>query len=146
MKKILIIGSVGAGKTTLKQRLKSESVKYDKTMVVEFFDDIIDTPGEYLDNRQFLKALIITSYEADIIGLVQDATSEQLNFNQGIASAFNKECIGIITKVDKVDEDKIDEAIEKLEFAGASNIYKLGFDIQDDLQELMLFLQGGKNE
>lgn len=45
MKKIILIGRSGAGKTTLTQALKGEEIKYHKTQYVNYFECIIDTPG-----------------------------------------------------------------------------------------------------
>jgi len=59
----MLIGSIGAGKTTLSQALIDEIIRYKKTQSIEFGDYIIDTPGEYLDNRVYYNALIVTSAE-----------------------------------------------------------------------------------
>jgi len=48
MRKIMFVGSVGVGKTTLTQRLKGLDIQYYKTQAVQFHDSIIDTPGEFL--------------------------------------------------------------------------------------------------
>ena len=47
MKKIILIGRVAAGKTTLTQALRGEEIKYYKTQYVNYLDTVIDTPGEY---------------------------------------------------------------------------------------------------
>lgn len=46
MKKILLVGRSECGKTSLTQALKGEKVTYHKTQYVNYFDVIIDTPGE----------------------------------------------------------------------------------------------------
>ena len=46
MRKIILIGRSGAGKTTLTQALKGEGIKYHKTQYVNYFESIIDKPGE----------------------------------------------------------------------------------------------------
>ena len=43
MKKIMFVGPVGVGKTTLTQRLKGLELSYFKTQAIEFYDAIIDT-------------------------------------------------------------------------------------------------------
>ena len=45
MRKIILIGRSGVGKTTLTQALKNEKIEYHKTQYVNHFDVIIDTPG-----------------------------------------------------------------------------------------------------
>ena len=48
MKKIILMGRSECGKTTLTQALKGEHITYRKTQYVNYFDVIIDTPGEYM--------------------------------------------------------------------------------------------------
>ena len=56
MKKIMFVGPVGVGKTTLTQRLKGLELSYFKTQAIEFYDAIIDTPGEFLQHRKYYNA------------------------------------------------------------------------------------------
>ena len=53
MKRMMIIGPVAAGKTSLIQSLKGEKLHYRKTQAIEFDDRVIDTPGEYMENRDY---------------------------------------------------------------------------------------------
>jgi len=71
-KKIILIGKTGSGKTTLIQKLEARELVYRKTQAIEFYLHFIDTPGEYLENRKFYSALIVTSADADLVGLVED--------------------------------------------------------------------------
>ena len=48
MKKLILMGRVAAGKTTLTQALKGEQLHYCKTQYIDYMDTIIDTPGEYM--------------------------------------------------------------------------------------------------
>ena len=52
MKKLMLIGRVAAGKTTLTQALRGEEIKYFKTQYVNYLDTVIDTPGEYTERRK----------------------------------------------------------------------------------------------
>ena len=61
MKKIILIGNVSCGKTTLCQYLNGQELSYKKTQALEVVRTTIDTPGEYLEHRSFLQALIVTS-------------------------------------------------------------------------------------
>ena len=51
MKKIMLVGRSGAGKTTLTQALKGKKITYHKTQYINHYDVIIDTPGEYAENK-----------------------------------------------------------------------------------------------
>ena len=73
MRSILLVGSVGVGKTTLKQRLRGEDLEYAKTQALEVHDGVIDTPGEFLESRFYKHSLINASYDVDTVVLVQAA-------------------------------------------------------------------------
>lgn len=124
MEDIILIGGTKAGKTTLLKVLKGE--KYEeinlRTQSLEFEDQAIDTPGEYIENRHYYTALISAAQEAQIIALVVDATSEQSFFPPTFASIFAREVIGIVTKIDADDSD-VEYAKNALELAGAEKIF-----------------------
>ena len=61
MKKLMLIGKVSCGKTTLCQYLTNQQMTYKKTQALTVTDNIIDTPGEYVERRQFYQALAVTS-------------------------------------------------------------------------------------
>ena len=105
-KRIILIGRSTAGKTTLCQRINNEELHYYKTQTVQVINkNMIDTPGEYLERRGFRGALIVTSADADIILMVQDATEGGTMFPPLFCSMFaGKPCVGIITKADLADD------------------------------------------
>ena len=59
MKKLILMGRVAAGKTTLTQALKGEQLHYCKTQYIDYMDPIIDTPGEYMQVHGLGAALAI---------------------------------------------------------------------------------------
>lgn len=141
MKKIMLVGSVGVGKTTLTQRLKGMDISYFKTQAVQFYDSIIDTPGEFLQHRRFYNALTVTSAESDVIGLLVSATSAMQTFPQGFSSLFTKPVVGIITKIDLVDDDAvIAQAREQLEAAGVVAIFEVSATENQGIEELKAYL------
>ena len=73
MKKILLIGRTGCGKTTLTQAMRGEPILYKKTQYVHHFDVIIDTPGEYLEDNHLGRALACYTYEAGAVGMLLNA-------------------------------------------------------------------------
>ncbi|NMM63808.1 EutP/PduV family microcompartment system protein [Clostridium sp. P21] len=137
MKTLLLIGRTGSGKTTLTQVLNKECVQYKKTQAIEVCENIIDTPGEYIENRAYYKALIVSSVEADIIAFVQDCTEEESLFPPEFAGAFEKTVIGIITKIDLCKcEDSIKRAQKLLEIAGAKKIFKVSSTESSGIDEI----------
>lgn len=122
-KKCILIGSSEAGKTTLAENLTYGSSSAKKTQMVQHISKFIDTPGEFLENPSFYRALLVSSYDADIIILVQEATEEKSIFPPNFSSAFNKKVIGVVTKTDL--EKNTERAREHLKRAGAHEIYEV---------------------
>ncbi len=139
MKRLMLVGQTLSGKTTLLQKLRGLPLNYQKTQSLVCEDLSIDTPGEYLENRSFNSALITTSYDADIIGLVHSATAETLMFSPMFSSAFTKPVIGIVTKADQTDA-KIEEAISHLTNAGANPIFVTSSFSGEGISDLIEFL------
>lgn len=142
MKKVIFMGKTGCGKTTLCQKINDMDIKYKKTQSVEVYNKSIDTPGEYIENRFYYKALIVTSADADIIALVYDPTEEESYIPPGFASMFMKDVIGIITKIDLInDKDQIERAEEILKGAGVSQVFKVNTLDGTGIKELMDYME-----
>lgn len=141
MKKVMFIGKQSAGKTTFCQKLLGEDLKYNKTQSVSVLGDgLIDTPGEYLEQRLLYRALIVTSADADIVALVIDAQEESSMFSPGINTMFSKPVIGIITKIDIAADEQINNARELLFVAGASDIFKVSSVTGEGFDEILKYL------
>lgn len=123
LKHVMLVGSAACGKTTLAQCLNNEAIEYKKTQAVEILHTTIDTPGEYLENHAYYKALIVTAVEADLILLVQDATDERFRFSPGQAAMFGPPAIGVVSKADAASPAQIEAAKELLALAGAAEIF-----------------------
>lgn len=142
MNKIILIGKTSSGKTTLCQKFHGESIEYQKTQAVNTYEDAIDTPGEYIENRFYYKALVVTAADADVIGLVQDCTEEASFFPPAFGMIFPKKTIGIITKCDlaKSDED-LALAKENLVNAGAEEIFITSVITGEGIDKLRDYLE-----
>ncbi len=146
MKKVIFVGTTGSGKTTLCQKLNEENIEYKKTQAVEFYDKSIDTPGEYIENRLYYKALIVTAAEADVIAIVYDCSNEANYIPPGFASMFAKEVIGIITKIDlAMDNSQVERAEEILTLAGVSRIFKVDTLKETGIKDLLEYLSSPSN-
>jgi len=146
MKKVIFVGTTGSGKTTLCQKLNKENIEYKKTQAVEFYDKSIDTPGEYIENRLYYKALIVTAAEADVIAIVYDCSNEANYIPPGFASMFAKEVIGIITKIDlAMDNSQVERAEEILTLAGVSRIFKVDTLKETGIKDLLEYLSSPSN-
>lgn len=143
MKKVIFIGKSGCGKTSLCQRLQGEEIRYKKTQFIDLYVDSIDTPGEYLENRNYYSALITTAAEANIIALVQECGDTISMMPPGFAGTFGREVIGIITKTDIGEcEDSIDIIEEQLRVAGVSRVFKVSAYSTEGIEELKRYVDG----
>ncbi|MGL6064101.1 MAG: EutP/PduV family microcompartment system protein [Fusobacteriaceae bacterium] len=120
MKKIMLIGRTGSGKTTLTQILKKEIIEYKKTQSINYYENIIDTPGEYIENKAYYRALIVSAAECDIVAFVHNALDNEIVFPPNFSEIFNKPTIGIITKIDLVEN--FEKARNLLEEIGIKKI------------------------
>ena len=96
----MLIGAVGAGKTSLLNVLNQTAEPASKTQSLEYHPCSIDTPGEFIENPNYYSALFSTSLEATRLLFVQDATSKVSVFPPGFAQAFSKHTMGVVTKID----------------------------------------------
>ena len=139
MRKIMLFGRVGAGKTTLTQALRGEEIKYYKTQYVNYLDTVIDTPGEYTERRETSGALALYAYEADVVGLVLSANEPYSVFAPCLTSMVNREAIGIITGIDKPDAN-VERVARWLRLAGCKKVFPVSSITGEGVKELMDFL------
>ncbi len=122
MRKIILIGRSGAGKTTLTQALKGEEIHYHKTQYVNYSSCIIDTPGEYAQTHELGYALALYSYEADVVGLLLSAGEPSSLYPPNITCMVNREVIGIITHTDS-PKARVDRAERWLRLSGCRKLF-----------------------
>ncbi|WDP90339.1 MAG: EutP/PduV family microcompartment system protein [Desulfobacter sp.] len=139
MKKIMFIGQTGCGKTTLTQALRGQEISYVKTQAVKYCGIVVDTPGEFVENRRFYSALMTSALKADIIGLVQDATRKTSIFPPKFAAMFRKKVIGIISKAD-LSEGDAERSERFLKRAGATAVLTTSATDKTGIPELMALL------
>ena len=142
MKKIMVIGAVGSGKTTLCQRLHGHELVYKKTQAIEYFPEAIDTPGEFAQQRMFYSRLMVTATEAEVIVLLQSVTQTNQIFPPLVANMFNKSVIGVVTKIDLAANDEINLVRKQLELAGVEKIFEVSALTNQGVDELVDELGG----
>lgn len=141
MKKIIFIGKTLSGKTTLAETLLYGSSKSRRTQSIEKLENIFDTPGQYIENPRLYNGILVTSYDMDSVAMIQDITDECSLFPPGFASAFNREVIGIITKMDLKQSDSQEKHIEDVLLkAGSQKIFKVSVKDENSLIELKKYI------
>lgn len=105
MNRAMLIGAIGAGKTTLTNALLGRHVESVKTQALVYYDWIVDTPGEYTENPLFYKNIMATALEVTHVFYLQDATKKHTIFPPGFSTGIPKLPIGVVTKADARDAD-----------------------------------------
>jgi ethanolamine utilization protein EutP len=140
MKKVLMVGNVSCGKTTLLQAMAGEELAYKKTQSIEVVAGHIDSPGEYLERRVNLQNLLVTSVDTDLVLFLLDPTQERYMYSGGQAAAFPVPVAGVITKADIASREQIEQARELLELTGADPIFVVSSYTGEGIAELLDFL------
>ncbi len=145
MKKIILIGRSGAGKTTLTQALKGEEIKYHKTQYVNYFECIIDTPGEYAQTHELGYALALYSYEADVVGLLLSATEPYSLYPPNITCMVNREVVGIVTQINEPKADP-ESAARWLRLSGCKKIFYVDSTVGTGVPDILSYLREEETE
>ena len=145
MKKIILIGRSGAGKTTLTQALKGEEIKYHKTQYVNYFECIIDTPGEYAQTHELGYALALYSYEADVVGLLLSATEPYSLYPPNITCMVNREVVGIVTQINEPKADP-ERAATWLRLSGCKKIFYVDSTVGTGVPDILSYLREEETE
>jgi len=126
MKRAMFVGAIGCGKTTLLQRLNQLTIHYNKTQSVEFYKNIIDTPGEFIEHRRMYTNIATTAMDADVVVLLQSVTDHRLIFPEAFSTMFGRPVVGVVTKIDlSTSEDYLAWTKRQLRQAGAQKIFQV---------------------
>jgi len=100
--RFMLIGDIGAGKTTLFNLLFDKDELARKTQVMEFEGDTgIDTPGEYFSHPRMYHALITMAADVDRLVYVHPADVFECRLPYGLLDVYANKCIdAIVTKMD----------------------------------------------
>lgn len=140
MRKIIFIGRSEAGKTTLTQAMKGETITYHKTQYVNNYDVIIDTPGEYAETKNLGGALAVYSYEADVVGLLISAIEPYSLYPPCVTAVSNREVVGIVTKIEHPMAD-VKQAEMWLRLAGCEKVFFVSAYTGEGIAELLEYLK-----
>ena len=139
MKKIILMGRVAAGKTTLTQALRGEAIRYQKTQYIHHDDVVIDTPGEYAENAVLGRALALYTYEADVVGLLLSATEPYSLYPPCVTSCCNRPVIGIATHIHAPQGDPA-RAERWLRLAGCRTVFFVDSTTGEGIDAILQYL------
>ena len=139
MRKLILMGRVAAGKTTLTQALRGEQIHYCKTQYISYTDTIIDTPGEYTESARLSAALALYAYEADVVGLVIGADEPFCVFSPNCTCMVNREVIGIVAGIDR-PRANVEQATRWLRLCGCERIFPVSSYTGEGLDDVIAFL------
>ena len=138
MKKTLLVGRHGVGKTTLKQALRGEEIRYVKTQYMLYEDWLIDSPGEYAEVHGLNAAIAVYSYESDVVALLISADDDYSLFPPNCTQMINRDVIGIVTKIDKASPEK---AENWLRLSGCKKVFHVDSHTGKGVDELRSYLR-----
>ena len=112
---IAFVGEVDAGKSALIGKLLTQETNTGKTQApIYYAGNVVDTPGEFVDNRAWSGALISTISTVKTIVYLQPANAKRFAPASGILNIYpNKNIVGVISKSD-VNNADIEKAIRFL--------------------------------
>ncbi|AOT70900.1 EutP/PduV family microcompartment system protein [Geosporobacter ferrireducens] len=139
MAKLMLIGRSGCGKTTLSQAIHRLPQEETKTQTIEYYPQVVDTPGEYIEKRFYYHALLISAADCQLIAFVQDCQDESCIFPPGFAALLGKKTIGIITKTDQ-GTDSIGHVRKMLESAGVEQVFEVSAKNGTGIEEIRALL------
>lgn len=136
-KRVALIGKIGSGKTTLMQRLNEEELKYSKTQMVSYYDEFIDTPGEFIELPFFSRQAINITMDAGLVILVNSCVDPQNAVPPNFVHTYNIPSIGVITKTD-LGDCNIKRSRNLLIYAGINpkHIYVVSSYTGEGIEEL----------
>lgn len=105
MNRAMLIGAIGSGKSTLTHALLGRNVPAMKTQTLIYYDWIVDTPGEYIENPLHYRNIMATALEVTHVLFLQDATKRHTIFPPGFSTGITKWPIGVVTKADDPKAD-----------------------------------------
>ena len=139
----VLIGPIGAGKSTLFKALFGHAEEARKTQSVEFEDGGIDTPGEYFSHPRLYHALISTASNVTTLVYVHPCNESEHRLPPGLLTVYEgKRLVGAITKTDLPDArpDLIEDMLRGNGFSGP--IFRTSSRDPQSIEHLRAYLLG----
>ncbi|MBU3128293.1 EutP/PduV family microcompartment system protein [Clostridium tagluense] len=105
-KRVMVIGPMNCGKTTLVNALNDYDGPLRKTQDIIYGKNTIDAPGAYIESPWMYKHLIATAQDASHVLILVDQSRVSNVYPPGFVKAFRCPVIGVITKSDLMAENE----------------------------------------
>ena len=132
---IMVIGPVGAGKSSLLRALNLGESRLRKTQALTYLGEAIDTPGEMLTLPRYYNALILNSTRARVVLMLMDG-DRPARLPARLALALKAPAVGVVNKIDLGDPKNLDRAEAALIGAGVEKIFRVSALTGAGLDEL----------
>lgn len=145
MKRWIVIGLEGSGKSEICNYIEGEEIESKINGDLKYRKNTIEVPGNYIENTWMNNIVIMLAQnQAKANIFLIDATSLISLYPPKFAKAFTKPSLGVITKSDLLNHDKRIKANKILEELGCSNNIFLSFETKEGIDELSNWLQKTK--
>jgi len=139
--KLMVIGAVGSGKSSLISYLNGTENIVRKTQAILYDTLSIDTPGEYMENPSMYKYIMAATQNVEYVLFIQDVTQRRCIYPPGFAQSFNRKTIGIITKVDSEEVD-VEQSMMFIQAIGVKGpVFKTSSKTGYGIRELKEYLK-----
>ncbi len=137
-KRILLVGRSGCGKTTLADTVTHGTSSYHKTQSITRVGHFIDTPGEYMENPNYYRGIILNAYDADVVLFMIPAGDTTTIFPPNFGSSLNRKVIGVVSKVDSGLD--VEAPRRNLKLAGAKEIFEISIFDEMSISQLCNYI------
>lgn len=137
MRRILIMGAKGVGKRTLSNLIEGEQTTNKNNLDLYYRKKTIIAPGEFLEQTWLNNALIMVSQNQAYINLFLINSLDNSYYPPAFANSFTKRNIGVITKIDLMDEKNYKKSYQMAEDLGLDQIVAISNKTQDGLEKLI---------
>lgn len=135
MKRVMVVGQTGAGKTSLLKALGVWEGHVRKTEALAYGPQCIDTPGEFFDIPMFYHVLIQTSIKAAVILFLMDPLRPR-HVVPNFSKTLRAPVIGVVSKADAATPKAIESAIQGLQASGVTEIHVVSSETGEGLERL----------
>lgn len=137
MRRILIMGAKGVGKRTLSNLIEGEQTTNKNNLDLYYRKKTIIAPGEFLEQTWLNNALIMVSQNQAYINLFLINSLDNSYYPPAFANSFTKRNIGVITKIDLMDEKNYKKSYQMAEDLGLDQIVAISNKTKDGLEKLI---------